>query len=486
MNSMMERGVGRQPMDHEMGRDEMLQEHHEKTLWIYWSLIILGLWLLSTPLTFNYDIGIVSPSGGREVWLSLNQRIMCMKYSDLISGIILIIFGFRSLRPNRPISLWICCLVGVWLSFAPILFWAPTALSYYNGTFIGALIIALTILIPGMPNMIKYMEMGTSMPKGWSYNPSSWPQRWIMIVLGFLGWIVSRYLASYQLGYMDSVWDPFFDESTRRVLDSKISHGLPISDAGLGSLAYTFEFLMGFMGSPARWRTMPWMVTFFGILVIPLGLVHIFLVISQPLMVGYWCTFCLLAALIMLPMLPLEVDEVIAMGQFIKRKLNQGEKFWKIFWKGGKEEAERDQEKEDIAPSLFSFTDRPRDIVASSFWGMSFPKNLIISTIIGLLITILPTFFEAEKMIIDTLHVSGLLTVTFSVIAMGEPFRILRFINIIFAMTIFIIITFIGFSTSKQSPLMFLSLALGVALILASFPKGKITQSFGSWDKFIK
>jgi hypothetical protein len=27
---------------------------------------------------------------------------------------------------------------------------------------------------------------------------------------------------------------------------------------------------MGLMGSPARWRTMPWMVTFFGILVIPL------------------------------------------------------------------------------------------------------------------------------------------------------------------------------------------------------------------------
>lgn len=43
---------------------------------------------------------------------------------------------------------------------------------------------------------------------------------------------------------------------------------------------------MGFMGSPSRWRTMPWMVAVFGILVIPLGLVHIFLVISQPLVAG--------------------------------------------------------------------------------------------------------------------------------------------------------------------------------------------------------
>lgn len=60
------------------------------------------------------------------------------------------------------------------------------------------------------------------------------------------------------------------------------------------------------MGSPTHWRTMPWMVTFFGILVIPLGLVHILLVISQPVIVGEWCTLCLLAAAIMLPMIPLK------------------------------------------------------------------------------------------------------------------------------------------------------------------------------------
>lgn len=50
-----------------------------------------------------------------------------------------------------------------------------------------------------------------------------------------------------------------------------MSHSLPVSDAGLGSLAYTIEFLMGYMGATSRWRTMPWMVTIFGILVIPLG-----------------------------------------------------------------------------------------------------------------------------------------------------------------------------------------------------------------------
>ncbi len=83
-----------------------------------------------------------------------------------------------------------------------------------------------------------------------------------MIGLGFAGWVVSRYLAAFQLGYIDRVRDPFFGEGSRLVLNSDLSHAWPISDAGLGAFAYTLEFLMGWMGSPARWRTMPWMVTF--------------------------------------------------------------------------------------------------------------------------------------------------------------------------------------------------------------------------------
>lgn len=484
MKGMAERGTTRHEMDHKKDRSEMLEQHHEKTLWIYWCLIILGFWLMSTPLTFNYDVGVVNPSGGREVWLSLNERIQYMKYSDLISGFLLIVFGLRSLKADHPVSLWACCFIGVWLSFAPILFWAPTALSYYNDTLIGCLVMALTVLIPGMPNMIKYMKMGTSLPKGWSYNPSSWPQRWIMIVLGFFGWIVSRYLAAYQLGYMDSVWDPFFGEGTRKVLDSQMSHMLPISDAGLGSLAYTLEFLMGFMGSPSRWRTMPWMVTIFGILVIPLGLVHIFLVISQPVIVGYWCTFCLLAAAIMLPMLPLEVDEVIAMGQFIKRKVKQGESFWKVFWKGGSEEEDKEDEKNMLeAPKIYSFTEKPKEIFISSLWGMNFPKNLVGATFLGIVLTFLPSFFGASDTYSNVLQTTGLLVITFSVIAMGEPFRMVRYINVLFGFGLGIAAMILA---PNNNLLTWFTLAFAVAVAGVSLPKGKITKSFGTWDKLIK
>jgi len=81
---------------------------------------------------------------------------------------------------------------------------------------------------------------------------------------------------------------------------------------------------------------MPWMVVLFGILVIPLGLVHVFLVVSQPVVVGQWCTLCLVAAAIRWPMLPLEADEVVAMGQHLKQCKRRGERLWTVFWKGEK------------------------------------------------------------------------------------------------------------------------------------------------------
>lgn len=95
------------------------------------------------------------PSGGREVWLTLQQRIDFSRWSDIISGLLLIIFGWRSLTPNRPVSLWTCCFIGIWITMAPLIFRAPQAAIYINDTLVGALVIAIIVLIPGMPNMIS-------------------------------------------------------------------------------------------------------------------------------------------------------------------------------------------------------------------------------------------------------------------------------------------------------------------------------------------
>ncbi|CCH57020.1 hypothetical protein BN8_06417 [Fibrisoma limi BUZ 3] len=463
-------------------RRNMLNMHQQQTLWIYWLVIILGFWVLLAPLTFDYGKESVLPSGGRSVWLSLEKRVQVLTWSDIISGALLIIFGYRSLTPNRPVSVWICCFVGVWLSIAPLIFWSPSAAAYLNDTLVGALVIGLTILIPGMPNMIMYMEMGPDTPPGWSYNPSSWPQRWIMIVTGLMGWMVSRYIAAFQLGYIDSAWDPFFGNSTERVLNSSMSHSLPVSDAGLGSLAYTFEFLMGWMGISSRWRTMPWMVTFFGLLVIPLGLVHIFLVISQPLIVGYWCTFCILAAVIMLPMIPLEVDEVIAMIQYMKRATRKGEGFWKVFWKGGGvEEGQMDER----SPAMLSFPDQGGQVFRASIWGMSFPWTLTVSMLLGIWLMASPAVFGAEiqSPAANLNHLCGALIVVVSVIAMGEVLRIGRWLNVLLGLTVAAGIWFTGNATTLLS---LTDLIVGGLVALLAIPRGPKTETYGDWDEYIR
>lgn len=477
-------GGGAEGGDHEhMGREDrerMLRMHHRQTLWVYWTLLLLGAWTLLSPVTFGYGSGVVPPSGGRELWLSDAARVAAMTWSDVASGLLLLVFGWRSLTPGRAVSLWACAGVGVWLSMAPVIFWAPTAAAYLNGTLVGMLVISLAVLVPGMPNMVRYMKHGPAQPPGWSYNPSSWPQRAVMIALGFAGFVVSRYLTAYQLGYVATVWDPFFGDGTRQVLDSRMSHAWPISDAALGSLAYTFEFLMGFMGSPSRWRTMPWMVTFYGILVIPLGLVHIFLVISQPVVVGAWCTFCLLAAAIMLPMLPLEGDEVVAMGQHMVQARRRGESLWHVFWKGGSPEGST---QDGRSPELQALPREPGHVLGSGLWGMSVPWTLLLSVGLGVWLVFLPVVFGTAKPASDVYRLGGLLTVTVSVIAMGEVFRLFRYLSVALGAGVAVVPWLVdGGSTGG----LLAGLLTGLVVAIFALPSGPKRERYGSWDRFVR
>ncbi|MCO6432136.1 MAG: vitamin K epoxide reductase family protein [Deltaproteobacteria bacterium] len=472
-----------QPGMHAMSyqqRREMLARHHAQTLWVYWTLAILGIWMIISPLTFDYSFGADEETLGREVWLTFSERVSVMQWSDFISGILLTVFAWRSLAPNRPVSLWTCCAIGIWLTLAPVLFWAPNALLYLNNTLVGMLVISLSILIPGMPNMIMYMQMGGEVPPGWSYNPSSWAQRWILIVAGFAGWLVSRYLAAFQLGYLDSVYDPLFAGGTRRVLTSDMSRSWPISDAALGTLAYTFEFLMGFMGSPARWRTMPWMVAIFGFLVIPLGLVHIVLVISQPLVVGEWCTMCILAAALMLPMIPLEADEVVAMGQHVWQCKKRGESAWKVFWKGGSPLGSTADRR---MPKLENLPMQPKRVLYASIVGMSFPFSLVLSTMLGLWIIFTPYLFGTSGTAADLNYLIGSLVVTVSVISMGEVLRAGRYLNILLALALASGILIISGSTALAA---ISNITVAVILALFALPKGLIYERYGLWQKYVR
>lgn len=177
--------------------------------------------------------------------------------------------------------------------------------------------------------------MRDDVPPGWDYNPATWAQRLPIVIAAVIGFGIATYLALYQWRIIGSVWEPFFGQGSVTILNSKISHLLPIPDAALGAIGYLADAVAGIIGGTRRWRTMPWIVVLFGFAVGPLGGVSILLVILQPVMFDAWCTLCLASAFISVIMIGPAMDEVLASLQHLKQVRRDGGSAWRAFW--GKE-----------------------------------------------------------------------------------------------------------------------------------------------------
>ncbi len=173
---------------------------------------------------------------------------------------------------------------------------------------------------------------GDEIPPGWDYNPASWSERIPIIALAVVGFLIATYLSLYQFRILTTVWEPFFGNGSIRVLNSPVSHMLPIPDAALGALGYLADAVGGAVGGRRRWKTMPWIVVFFGLAVGPLGMVSIMLVIFQPVLFDAWCTLCLATAFISVVMIGPSMDEVLASLQYLKRAKASGKSLWRAFW----------------------------------------------------------------------------------------------------------------------------------------------------------
>lgn len=169
-------------------------------------------------------------------------------------------------------------------------------------------------------------------PPGWDYNPADWSERTPIIILAIIGVVIAGYLSLYQFELISSVWEPFFGDGSVTILSSSVSHLLPIPDAALGAFGYLVDAVAGAIGGTRRWKTMPWIVVFFGVAVGPLGLVSVVLVVLQPVMFDAWCTLCLVTAVISVVMIPPSMDEVLASLQYLKRIKASGKSVWRGFW----------------------------------------------------------------------------------------------------------------------------------------------------------
>ena len=169
------------------------------------------------------------------------------------------------------------------------------------------------------------------LPPGWSYNPSRWSERIPIVILGVVAMLIAFYLASYQFGWIDHVFDPVFGRGTERVLSSRVSELFPVSDALLGSLCYAIDWIFGLVGGTKRYKTLPWAVIIFGIGIIPFGLTNIGLTLSMPSIVGSWCFLCLINTFIAIIMIPYAWDEIWLSLIAMRNMMRNGASFWEAF-----------------------------------------------------------------------------------------------------------------------------------------------------------
>ncbi len=429
----------------------------EREAWAPLACALIGVWLLGGPPALGY----------------LGDPIA---HSDFASGAAAIALALVALRSRwRAAAEWLLCLLGVWLLHAPLIFWTTSSAAYLNSTVAGVGLIVFSVVLPR--RVWRGPSLDPQVPPGWTFNPSSWAQRAPIITLAWINFLLARYLTAYQLEHTEWPWDPIFGDGTERVLSSDISEAFPVSDAGLGAAAYMIEALIGFMGTASRWRTAPWTVALFGVLVIPVGIVSTVLMILQPVAVGAWCTICLITAALMIIMACLALPEVVAMLQCLARAKGSRRGRWRTFWLGADDPddtpATQDQDHATTKRSLFH----------AMTCGTTAPPGLALSALIGVWFVAAPEVLGLDGPAMNAHVIAGALVIVVTVMAMSEPLRTVRLLNIPIGAALAIGVWFFDGATT---PSQFAAAVAAALLIAASLPRGAVRQRYGAWDRWIR
>ena len=448
------------------GAEAALRTETDRFRWTQFLNIGFGSWLIASPPILGYES-------------------LAMTTSDIVAGILVMVLSFIALSWRFAVVRWLVAALGLWVMFAPLVFWAPTAQAYLNGTLVGALIFGFAAASRPAPGISRVAaSTGPTVPPGWDYSPSDWFQRLPIIILALLGLYISRYLTAYQLGHIDAVWEPFFTSGniaengkngTEEIITSSVSKAWPVPDAGLGALTYMLEILIGLVGSARRWRTMPWLVLIFGIMIVPLGVISITFIVIQPIVLGTWCTLCLITAAAMLMQIPYSVDELVATCQFLARRRRQGHPLLRVLMFGDTDDGPDESARAD-------FERPPRAIFGEIVGGgITLPWTLLASMALGVWLMFTRLTLGTEGMLADADHLIGALVLTVAVTATAEVARAIRFLNIALGMAL-VITALVAEVTMVQS---MADVVVGLAIVALSVPRGKTRRQYGGWSRFV-
>ncbi|MBX3501672.1 MAG: NAD-dependent epimerase/dehydratase family protein [Alphaproteobacteria bacterium] len=439
-------------------------DEHRRFRWAHLANIFMGFWLAASP-----------PLIGLEGALLIS--------SDVAAGLAIMILSAIALEPRRSWARWTVAAIGIWVMSAAFIFWTPNGMAYLNDTLVGGLVVAFAVGTPPEPGPSPLAAAsGPAVPSGWDYNPSAWTQRLPIIALAVIGLLTSRYLAAYQLGHIDSVWEPFFaggpdpKNGTEEIITSEVSRAWPVPDAAVGALTYALEIVTGIVGSTRRWRTMPWLVLLFGLMIVPLGVVSITFIVIQPIVIGTWCTLCLIAAAAMLIQIPYSLDELLATLQFLRRRQRAGRKVLRILVFGDTDEG-------TPPPAVDNELDRPlpalaREMVAG---GVSLPWNMAICAAIGVWLMLSRLALDTGEGTANAHHVIGALVLTTTAIAAAEVARPVRLLNCLWGIALISDL----FLREETAMVHTASVIAGLALCSLSLFRGPVRSRYAGWSRLI-
>ena len=462
----------------DVGEDaETLRTRHQQQFaaelsdnrWPHFVNIALGSWLFTQPLLINV------------------QEPM-LRWSEMALGALLMVFATAALSQRGTAARWVCAGIGTVVMAIPFLFHTANIAAYLSDTLVGALIFGFAVCTRPEPGPSALAALtGPDIPPGWSYNPSAWTQRLPIIATALVGLFVARYLAAYQLGHIPNVWDPFFDGSvsdpqngTEEVITSAVSKAFPVSDAALGGYTYLLEILTGLVGAKARWRTMPWLVVLFGLMIAPLGVTSIVFVIIQPIVIGTWSIVALIGAAAILIQIPYSLDELIATLQFVRRRVQAGRNGLAVFFRGDTDTLPAGSGGTGSVDD--EFDQRPgavlRNMIAG---GVNLPWNLALAALIGLALLFTRLWPGVEGNLAHAHHVIGSLVLTVVSIAAAEVARPARWLNLLLGAGLMAS----PFLFAGDRNALLVSVVAGAALMALSIRRGPVRSHYGAWDRMI-
>jgi len=408
-----------------------------------------------------------------------------LRNSEMALGLTLMLAATLALSWRAVWARWWCARIGAAVMALPFLWSTGSAAAYLSDTLVGALVFGLAVCSKPEPGSSAIAALtGPSVPPGWSYNPSGWAQRAPIIVLAVVGLYVSRYLAGYQLGHIPALWDPFFAGSatdprngTEEIVTSWGSTAFPVSDAAVGGYTYLLEILTGLVGSRQRWRTMPWLVLLFGLMIVPLGMTTIAFIVIQPVVLGTWSTLALVGAAAVLLQIPYSLDELVATCQFLLRRAKTGRPWLRVLFMGDTDDMPAPGDNKAAADPDDEF-DRPLGPVLKSMvgGGVGLPWNLALAGVIGLLLLTTRVTLGADGNLAHAHHIIGSLVLTVVSVAAAEVARPARWLNVLLGLGLMLV----PFLFDGSRLIAAVTMALGLSLVLLSVRRGPIRELSGN------